>query len=101
MCKENLYAKMEKLVAQICRCTRQGLSYDLHQNNFKTHQKNFIYPNNLGELRFWVGANTDRMGEKKIHKLPAYGIECNKMESDSYLIFQKRTWRMKILNIYN
>ena len=25
MCKENLYAKMEKLEAQICRCTRQGL----------------------------------------------------------------------------
>ena len=29
MCKENLYAKMEKLEAQICRCTRQGLSYAL------------------------------------------------------------------------
>ena len=26
MCKENLYAKMEKLKAQICRCTRQGLN---------------------------------------------------------------------------
>ena len=25
MCKENLYAKMEKLEEQICRCTRQGL----------------------------------------------------------------------------
>ena len=25
MCKENLNAKMEKLKAQICRCTRQGL----------------------------------------------------------------------------
>ena len=25
MCKENLYAKMEKLEAQICRSTRQGL----------------------------------------------------------------------------
>ena len=25
MCKENLYAKMEKLEAQICRCTGQGL----------------------------------------------------------------------------
>ena len=24
MCEENLYAKMEKLEAQICRCTRQG-----------------------------------------------------------------------------
>ena len=26
MCKENLYAKMEKLEVQICRCTRQGLN---------------------------------------------------------------------------
>ena len=25
MCKENLYANMEKLEAQICRCTRHGL----------------------------------------------------------------------------
>ena len=25
MCEENLCAKMEKLEAQICRCTRQGL----------------------------------------------------------------------------
>ena len=25
MCKENLYAKMEKLDAQVCKCTRQGL----------------------------------------------------------------------------
>ena len=25
MCKENFYAKMEKLEAEICRCTRQGL----------------------------------------------------------------------------
>ena len=25
MCQENGYAKMEKLEAQICRCTRQGL----------------------------------------------------------------------------
>ena len=25
MCKENAYAKIEKLGAQICRCTRQGL----------------------------------------------------------------------------
>ena len=25
MCKENSYAKMEKLGTQICRCTRQGL----------------------------------------------------------------------------
>ena len=25
MWKENLYIKMEKLEAQICRCTRQGL----------------------------------------------------------------------------
>ena len=25
MCKENSYAKMEKMGAQICRCTRQGL----------------------------------------------------------------------------
>ena len=24
MCKENTYAKMEKLGSQICRCTRQG-----------------------------------------------------------------------------
>ena len=24
MCKENSYAKMEKLGAEICRCTRQG-----------------------------------------------------------------------------
>ena len=26
MCDENLYAKTEKLEAQICRCTRQGLT---------------------------------------------------------------------------
>ena len=26
MCKENLYAKMEKFEAQICRCTRHGLT---------------------------------------------------------------------------
>ena len=25
MCKENLYAKMQKLEAQMCRCTREGL----------------------------------------------------------------------------
>ena len=25
MSKENLYVKMEKLEAQICKCTRQGL----------------------------------------------------------------------------
>ena len=25
MCQENSYAKMEKLGAEICRCTRQGL----------------------------------------------------------------------------
>ena len=30
MCKVNLYAKIEKLEAQLCRCTRQGLkSYAL------------------------------------------------------------------------
>ena len=29
MCKENLYAKMEELEVQICRCTRQDLSYAL------------------------------------------------------------------------
>ena len=36
MCKENLYAKMEKLEAHICRRTRQGLlSYALFQTSQK------------------------------------------------------------------
>ena len=43
ICKENLYAKMKKLEAQVCRCTREDLRYalvhiPLESVNSKEHQ---------------------------------------------------------------
>ena len=40
MCKENLYAEMEKSEAQVCKCTRQGLlSYALTSSYSQEHTK--------------------------------------------------------------